>query len=93
MTAADRAYSNARRSGRTKPDLVEVIGRDDKRHWSNRGRNQGRPNRAERRAAGFTPGHFRNPARSPRVVQSLHPLSADARLLARLRKAFAEMAA
>ena len=44
-------YTNARREGRTNPDLVEFIERNDPRHWS-----QGPqfvPNRADLRARGL----------------------------------------
>lgn len=44
-------YTNARREGRTNPDLVEFIERDDPRHWS-RGP-QYVPNRADLRARGI----------------------------------------
>lgn len=55
-------YTNARRAGRTQPDLIEIIAADDPRH-----RNYPHPppnNRATRRAAGMRGMHV-----GPRTVR------------------------
>lgn len=60
-------YENARRAGKTNPDLREMIDRLDPRHFSNRGRFlNGKlivPNRADRRANGERSSYGRSPFR------------------------------
>lgn len=65
-TPAARAYTNARRAGRTKPDLVETISRTDHRHHLNAGVRV-QPNRADLRA-------HRPP--TTRMRPAIHPLRA-----------------
>lgn len=62
-------YTNAARAGRTKPGLIEIIEKDDPRHFAHRELIV--PNRADRRARGhrlpIAGGTRRNPvARSVR---------------------------
>lgn len=78
-TPTDRAYSNARRAGRTHPDKVEVIDKNDRRHPAYvppaaKGsifKKRPRPNRATRRAMGerFRPA---TPTRFPAVFPRVH---------------------
>lgn len=60
-------YENARRAGKTHPEMIEVIGLDDKRHIGNRGRYLNgeliQPGRADRRARGYRSNYGRSPFR------------------------------
>jgi len=70
-------YTNANRAGRTVPDLVEVIEKNDPRHYSRS--EQVIPNRADLRRRGIRGGASRRlPGLHARMTKTFRPKAVEA---------------